>query len=160
MRYKLLPSICLALLITSCGWQLRGLEEYQTRGDQRIESINLRVAADNRLFQRALKQQLRDLGITIDPGASVTLILDRENTERRTLSFSSTGIPVQYQLIMTISYAYQTGAGKTAEERRITTRRQYDFDTSLVIAKDEEERQLLQEMRRELAARIIANLSA
>lgn len=152
----LLPTL---LLLQSCGWQLRGYEQFKAGTVNSIEQIHLRTTSGNRLFQASLKRQLEDLSIALVADAKVTLILYKESTERRPLSYGSTGIPVQYQLVMTISYAYSTEPNTVPTQRKLIARRQYDFDTSLVVAKKQEERNLLQEMRDELAARIIASVN-
>ncbi len=148
----------LSTCICACGWQLRGYEQHKAAGAKKIERIHLRTSADNRLFQASLRRLFNDMSISLDPEAELKLVLGAEHTERRPLSYGSTGIPVQYQLIMTIKYAYANAGQQTPVDKKLVARRQYDFDTELVVAKNEEERQLLQEMREELAARIIASI--
>lgn len=159
MRPRFSLFICALLLIQSCGWQLRGYEQYKNGNVKKIAEVHLRNSLDNRLFQASLKRHFEDLSIELNSDAKISLILHKESTERRPLSYGSTGIPVQYQLIMTIKYAYSTEPKTIPIERKLIARRQYDFDTSLIVAKREEERKLLQEMRDELASRIIASLS-
>ncbi len=149
-----------AASLSACGWQLRGYQQYKAGNIENIGAVNLRNTADNRLFQSTLKKQLADLGISLSNDADITLVVNKEHTERRPLSYSSTGITVQYQLIMTISYAHARAPDNVMIERELIARRQYDFDTALVVAKKEEERTLLQEMREELVTRIIASLSS
>ncbi|WP_086929762.1 LPS assembly lipoprotein LptE [Agarilytica rhodophyticola] len=147
-----------ALVISSCGWQLRGLQQYLEQGPQNIGQIQLVTSADNRLFNATLKQQLKDLSIDIESDSDITLKLQQEKVERSPLSYSSTGIPVQYQLIMSIRFGVTNPLRNVPRERTLSARREYDFDTSLVVAKNEEEIKLLQEMREELSSRIISYL--
>ncbi len=159
MLRALAISLCfIALLTQGCGWQLRGYEQYKAGNVKKINEINLRTTASNRLFQASLKRQLEDLSIALNKDSHTVLTLHKENTENRPLSYGSTGIPVQYQLIMSIRYELSLTPSQPATQRTITARRQYDFDTSLVLAKKEEEKKLRQEMRDELAARIIASI--
>lgn len=148
----------LSLCIASCGWQLQGYQAYTAKGPNKLASIDLVNTADNRLFQAALIQQLQDLSIAIDKEADIRLTVQRENTEKRPLSYSSTGIPVQYQLIMSVRFNYTKDKSLVPLEKSFIARRQYDFDTELLVAKYEEELSLLQEMRVELANRIIASM--
>lgn len=148
----------LIFMISGCGWQLRGYEQYKAGNTNKIEQLHLKGKATNRLFQSSLKRQLEDLGILLNDDAPLVLTLKEESTERRPLSYGSTGIPVQYQLIMSIRYEFSSEPKTPANKRVLTARRQYDFDTSLVLAKKEEEKKLLEEMRHELATRIIASL--
>lgn len=150
-------ALCL-VLINACGWQLRGYQNAKRLGKEQIPSVALSAAADNRLFLASLKRQLDDLNIAQDNNAAIKLNIGREHTERRPLSYSSTGIPVQYQLIMTLSFTITKNLQSPPAEKKFLARRQYDFDTELVVAKSEEEKQLLNEMREELATKIIAEL--
>lgn len=156
MRLLLMPFLCVSL--ASCGWQLQGYEQFKEVGSQKLETIDLNTTSDNRLFQATLKQQLEDLSITIDKQSPTSLTVHEEKLEKRPLSYGSTGIPVQYQLIMSIRFAYTKDRTLAPIERNLVARRQYDFDTELLIAKYEEERNLLQEMRRELVNRILASI--
>ncbi len=155
-------TFCVALAIilatSSCGWQLRGYEQYKAGNTKKIEQLHLKGKASTRLFQASLKQQLEDLRIELKNTAPAVLTLNNESTERRPLSYGSTGIPVQYQLIMSVQYEFTLAKEQAPTKRVLTARRQYDFDTSLVLAKKEEEKKLLDEMRDELATRIIASL--
>lgn len=150
-------AILSCLLITACGWQLRGYDQYLKEGDQMIDRLNVSSTIDNRLFQLSLQQMLRDRGIEITSDAPLTITLLEENTISRPLSYSSTGIPIQYQLIMSIRYRVSKGSDANyIEENHLIARRQYDFDTALIVAKREEENKLLEEMRDELSARILS----
>lgn len=155
---RALVVLTLGLMINACGWQLRGYQQFKNLGDKRIASVDLSSGADNRLFLASLKRQLKDLSIELSDESEIKLNVGSENMERRPLSYSSTGIPVQYQLIMTVTFTVSKNLETLAAEKRILARRQYDFDTELVVAKNEEEKQLLQEMREELAMEIIAEL--
>jgi len=159
MRVRHLLLMALLSVPTACGWQLRGYEKFEGTGERKMERLHLRTTSDNRLFQAALKRQLKDMSIALDPNAEYTLVLGTAKTERRPLSYGGTGIPVQYQLIMTIEYAYSNTKQSALFNRSLIARRQYDFDIELVVAKNEEEQQLLQEMREELTSRIIASIN-
>lgn len=155
---SLLALTLLMLSQTGCGWQLRGYEGFRQNGDRRIESVALDIQASGRLFQATVEKQLNDLSIAVDENAEKRLLIHEEQSEKRPLSFSSTGIPIQYQLTMTTRFSVQKEGEFVIKKRRYIARRQFDFDTALVVAKKEEEQQLLQEMREELASRIIATL--
>lgn len=150
--------ISLLFFVQACGWQLRGYDQYKSGKINSIERLHLQTSIDNRLFESSLKRLLRDMSIAIDATSDIQLVIKQESTERRPLSYSSTGIPVQYQLIMSVDFAYAKIKGTPLSPKRFIARRQYDFDTSEVVAKNEEEEKLLQEMREELAARIITTL--
>jgi len=153
---RLAVFLCATLLLTSCGWQLRGYQHGNNAQKPRIENIHLKTSVNNRLLETTVNQQLKDFGIKITPESSNLLVLNDEHVERRPFAYSATGIPLQYQLIMTIRYTFGKKTSSPLEQT-LTARRQYDFDTALIVAKKEEERQLLQEMRRELSMRILSS---
>lgn len=91
-----------------------------------------------------------------DSAAEVSIRYTNEEFDRRPLAYGSTGIPVQYQLTMSIEFESYNNAGeRLLSPRKIIVRRNYDFDAELIIEKEQEEQQLLREMREELAAQML-----
>ena len=143
-------------LISGCGWHLAGTQ-HNIEPSQAIASVNLVKNVSNRSLQLALEEEFAVQGITISDSSTLTLAITNLRLERRPYAFSSTGNPVQYQLEVHVDYYFQPSDQKTLPEpRTITSRRQYDFEASAVIAKKQEEDMLLEEMHREIARRLIA----
>ena len=151
-------SLC-AFMLSSCGWQLRGSNSSYLVSDS-TSLTSLQLIADQKLVEikKILADRCDDIGITLSSDSTARLTLQTEKVERRPLSYSSTGIPLQYQITMSVRYRFRPQISENyVEERTLVVRRNYDFDTELIVAKDEEERQLLDEMRQELSSRILAN---
>ena len=78
-------------------------------------------------------------------------------TKKRPLAYSNTGNPIQFQLDTYVEFGYQSAGGEVIIARRvIAAHRQYDFQASAVIAKREEERELIKQMYQDIAYRILA----
>ncbi|VUD53098.1 LPS-assembly lipoprotein LptE [Thalassocella blandensis] len=153
-----LSLIVMCLASCSCGWQLRGSADFALKSSNSLQDMDLTADKSISTLQKTVALQLDDLAIELKSASQHHLTLMDEKIERRPLAFSSTGIPIQYQLIMTVHYSFiSQGFEERIINKPITARRNYDFDTALIVAKNEEERQLLQEMREELASRIIAS---
>lgn len=150
----------MALQLGACGWQLRGhfpgADDGATLNLQTLQVIN---RSNSRLLMEAFEEVARDYDVTLEEGSGATLSLINENIERRPLAYGSTGVAVQYQLVLKTSYAFSDPSQNIqAYSRTITSRRNYDFDAELIVAKKEEELSLLSEMRREASRRILSNL--
>lgn len=151
--------IACLLLLTACGWQLRGV------GSSSSYFSKSRIAAGNAeldinfvqrnvelrsVFNKILKQSK----IELTDSAPVTLVIDHENLDRRALAVTDTGVTAQYQLVLTIYFGYV--GDLVVEPMQVSTWRNYDFDPKLISAKSQEEQALITEMREELAVRILA----
>lgn len=97
-------------------------------------------------------------GISVDSTAELSLTLGRETLRRQPLTYNRSGVPAQYQLTLSFEYFVTKNNAVLIEQESITARRNYDFDPNLIIAKDREEQELLEEMQRELSSRILSNI--
>ncbi len=143
-------------LVANCGWHLAGTQpNLKTKGT--IASIYLVRETSDRSFHLALEEEFAAQNVKITSDSEIKLTIAKLRTERRPYAYSSTGNPVQYQLEVNVDYSFQPKDNRRVPEvRTITSRRQYDFQASAVIAKKQEEDMLLFEMHREIARRLIA----
>ena len=146
------------IALTSCGFQLRGT---QSPTAARITELNLRsISADD--LAREIKAQLQLAGVTTAADADYTLTLANENYKRAILSVSPrTGKAEEFQLTlgarMTIS---KKGAGDLVSNEPVSASRDYLFDEDALLGKASEEKQLKENLRRQIAASIILRLNA
>ena len=164
MRKTTLRAIAILItsvtVLSSCGWQLRGAKAQRAElgSISLLEEIKLTSESGTRLLARAVKRELKHQKIAQTPQSKVRLTLSSEKVEKRPLAYGSTGVPVQYKLIMSVRYSF-SDATSTQLPLELISRRNFDFDTELIVAKNEEEQRLLQEMREELARRILSSYS-
>jgi LPS-assembly lipoprotein len=163
MQLKLIKNpIVLALLSTllmSCGWQLRGGGLQALDDDKKIGTLKLLSENRSSEFYQAFQKILARQHIEENSESELLLSYSSENLSRQPLAYGSTGIPIQYQLNMSIEFSVAKRNGEwLLSPRRISARRNYDFDAELIIAKDREEQALLREMREELATQLIRSI--
>ena len=141
-------------ICSSCGWHLAGSKGEISAAT--IKAIRLLPHAQDREMTITFEQTLKTLKIDNLSTATTILHIDKIEYEKRPTAYTNSGIPAQFQLIYMLNYRIQTDnkfASKT-----ITARRFLDFETTAVIAKENEERELREEMREEIAERVIATI--
>ena len=144
----------LSLLLSACGWQLRGFTG-KARHSQ-PERLHLVVEDSKAPLAKSIKQQMVRMKIADTVNAKLALVIEKEEVDRRPLAVTDTGVTAQYQLIYTVHYHYEDKAAEFAlPSRKVVSWRSYDFDAQLIVSKAQEELALLDEMREELSQRIL-----
>jgi len=161
-RWRLLlcaSALCLIALQYGCGWQLRGTQPGAASGRAALptELHILQLERSSRMT-KSLHKVLRQKNIALSPEASTVLVIERENFDKRPLAVNESGVAAQYQLTLTVRYHYQLQDGITTDSRSVRSWRSYDFDAQLIVAKQQEEQALIDEMEEELAYRILDGL--
>lgn len=154
-----LVSCLLYLSLSGCGFHLRG-----TAGAALPESLGeLRVTMPERgpddPMVVAVRRALAEAGarLTEEAGAR-TLVLSDERVEPQVISIrTTTGKASEYRLRYGIRFRLE-GAGESAPQS-IRLSREYTFDPARVLAKEEEERELVREMRADAAQQIVRRLA-
>jgi LPS-assembly lipoprotein len=141
-RLNLLLSITLAILLSSCGFKLRG--DYQI--PEQFKQVHVASRQAHAPMQRALKNRLSSFDIVVidDPvkaqqNKAPVIVLQPERLERQLLSLFATGQVAEYELIYTF--------------------REYIDDPDAVLAKSRELDLIVGEMRTQAADRVIRQLA-
>jgi LPS-assembly lipoprotein len=156
---RLMVVLILAIAVTACGWKLRG-------------SYNLPpeitpIAVDGGDIATALRDSLRNSDAlaqsSADPANSDLEILE-EGDSRRVLSVDLNGKVDEYEVRYTVRWQL-TAKGDGDKSRRVliapTTfraNRSYDYNAASVLSTNEQEQRLIDEMRDDIAQRIIFRL--
>lgn len=144
-------SVLLWLVIAGCGWQLRGVGSYQGP-----TSLNLIPEDRFAPLTLALVDAMHRSEVSAQSDAPLTLYLGNEELQKRVVAVTSIGSPAQYEMSLSAEYRYQIRDDKTLSvPQTLSVERVFDFDPSATVAKSEEENTLLEEMRFELAQRIL-----
>lgn len=156
---RLIPAVVVAAALAACGFQLRG-----TGGALLPESLaTLRVTMPGRgpddPAATAVRRALTDAGARLTESADVrTLVLYDERIETQVISVSTvTAKANEYRLRYGISFRLDN-AGEFAPQT-IRLVREYTFDPTQVLAKEQEERELVREMQVDAAQQIVRRLS-
>ena len=153
LRTNLISKIFFLLLIlifAGCGWHLRGYEEKHNTP----EKINLKFSQRNSSLVTITKQILDRQGIENSQDSKIKLSIDREIIDKRPLSYTVTGIPAQYQIVLRLEYSINDSLSR----KNVTVTRNYDFDPSRISSETQEEDELIKEMRREAIHKILRSL--
>lgn len=144
-----------ALVITSCGFQLRDSYQLPTQ----LESVYIQAEPFSE-FAEILASRLQLAGAELDEEPQQTVIqLVRDSLDRRTLSLSSSGQVAEYELIYTVEYVLHNGP-QTSIPLQVEVFRDYQDDPNFALAKTREREVLVTEMREDAARQILRQISA
>lgn len=144
MHKKFITLLAL-LMITSCGFHLRGMTE--------ISFKTISLEGKELSFTKNLKKTLTSNKVAIvlpteNPELRVELL--SEESEKRILSLSGQGLVREFEIFYRVRYRVKTVDSETwSQENILETRRDFTYSDSNLIGKEEEERQLNESMRNE-----------
>lgn len=156
MRAVHLFTLFIALLLSACGFQLRGLGSYELAFSQ----LALSSEDPHSALTRAVQLRLQSQGIDISPAAEFGLHLGREQHERRRVSGSPGSHSAEYQLSNSLSYSIRSGNLPALVSGQVQVQRNLVNNQNQTSASDEEERLLRSEMRDELVMQLMLRLHA
>ena len=151
-------SLCgLVLALSACGFHLRG-----SRGE--FKSLPPIYVAGQDPAVIDLRQYLRVGGSPLvdDPGQAkmIVTVLDARR-DRRVLSIGTQGRVSEYQLVYSLPFYVDDGAGhRLLDQQTVSQTRNYSFDETDVIAKSNEEEYLFRDMQRNAVMLIMRRLPA
>lgn len=161
MSRRLLNSFIGLLLISlaGCGFQLRGNAILpDSLQNMYVQGIDL-----NQGLGRDLKRGLVRNGVDVlenyQEGSSVMTILDY-NLEQRVLSVGSDAKVSEYELYSYVIFKVSDGQGQIlSDSQRVEAHRDYQFNQEQVLAMDEEQRLLREQLNQQLVQSILRHLS-
>ena len=142
---KKLIVILFLLVITSCGFHMRGMTE--------ISFKTISLEGKELSFTKNLKKILNTNKVAIvsptdNPELRVELL--SEESEKRILSLSGQGLVREFEIFYRVRYRIKTSDSEIwSQENIIETRKDFTYSDSNLIGKEEEERQLNEAMRNE-----------
>lgn len=123
------------------------------------------IAAENRhsLFYQELRRELRAAGLEVldsPANAGAILTIRTDDTDQRVLSVSGRNVPTEYEVYYTVSYSLEVGEVTLLQPRTQTQVRDYTWDETLVLGKEQEQRQLRDSIVRDLVNIIMIQLAS
>lgn len=160
-RILLLITILAMLMVFGCGFQPRG---HSATGGGMPSPVYVSGIATFSDLHRELYRQLKIAGSEIAPSAAegaYILHISDVDADLRLLSVNSRNKAVEYELIESATFGLRSKAGQqlVAPQRVTVLRIQYRPELA-VLGSNREAVLLRQDMREELAGRIIRRLSA
>ncbi len=152
--------LCLILLLSACGFQLRGTVELP----EGVEPIYIGGLSSSGQLSIELRNLLSAYGVELNRDAAQAnyqLIILEQTTDKRTASLGAGARVAEYQLIESVSFELRNSQGSTVlGPHELTQRKIMPNDPNKVVSTAEEEKILRREMLQQLAAKIARQLRA
>ncbi len=150
--------VAAAAMLAGCGFRLAGSAPLPVV----LAKPYLSVRNPYTDFAREFERQLKSSGAVLQVGreaATATIDVSKDSVEQRTLSVSARNIPTEYELIYTVVYSVHGAAGDLIPPQTIFLSRDYSFNETALLAKDNEADILRAQMARDLVAIAMRRLS-
>jgi len=152
LKIKFFSLIFLSLMIAACGFQLRGSIEAD------FETIHVYGGSEG--LNKNLIKRFKQSGIKIvtkDPEKTLEILNDR--LDKRILSLSSSGSVKEYELTYLVTYRFKSSESSWSQEIKKEITRDYTYDDNDRVAKELEEKNIVQQMRDEIVKSIVSQIS-
>jgi LPS-assembly lipoprotein len=148
------------IVLAGCGFHLRGAADLPSH----LKSMYVQGVDTQRDFGLALKRALKSNDVMVldayQTGAAVLTIVDN-SFERQVLSVGSDAKVSEYELLGRVTFKVSDDKGNLMlSEQTIEAQRDYQFDQNQVLASDNQERALREQLNQQLAQSILRRLSA
>jgi len=150
---KKLSIFGLILIISACGFQLRG--------DINANFDSISISGGTSSFNKTLQRKFRQAGITIKSisKAEKNVEIIKNSFTKTILTLTGTGAVSEYQLDYIVTYRFKSKDGSWNLPVTIETSRTYTYDDSDILAKDEEEKRLVSGMEDQLIKTMATQIS-
>ncbi|MDE1193771.1 hypothetical protein BWR59_30055 [Pseudomonas sp. Bc-h] len=144
----------LAVMLSACGFQLRGT------GTNALSIKELDVSARDAYGQvvTQLRQTLSSSGVHVYTGAQYKLFLAREDETQRTASYVGSGRSAEYELTNVLKYEIHGSKDVLLLEDNVQSTKTFVHDGNNLIGSDQEAEQIRKEMRNDLVQKMVARL--
>ena len=145
----------LAVLLSACGFQLRGT------GTTELAIKELDLSARNAYGETVtqLRQVLESSGVKVYTGAPYKLILTDEQESQRILSYAGAGRTGEYQVSTVLSYDIRGEGDLPLLSNKLEVQKVFIHDGNNLVGSDQEATTARVESRRELVQRMMLRLS-
>ena len=150
---KELSILGLILIISACGFQLRG--------DIQANFDSISISGGTSSFNKTLQRKFRQTGITITNASEAEKIVEIiENKFTKTiLTLTGTGAVSEYQLDYDVTYRFKSKDAPWNLPVTIEATRTYTYEDQDILAKDEEEKRLVSGMEDQLIRTMTTQIS-
>ena len=144
----------LAVLLSACGFQLRGTGTTELAIKEL--DLNARNAYGETVTQ--LRQVLESSGVKVYSGAPHKLVLTDEQESQRILSYAGAGRTGEYQVSTVLSYDIRGESNLPLLSDKLEVQKIFIHDGSNLVGSDQEANDARKETRRELVQRMMLRL--
>ena len=155
---KLSLAAWLCLMLSACGFQLRGAYSLP------FERLHIALANSSELYAQIRRSVESGSSTRVVPSAQeaeASLVVLSDTPQKNILSLSAAGRVREFELVRTFSFrvADKAGADLIAPSR-IVLRRELTFSDDQVLSKEAEELLLWKDMQNDLVQQLMRRLSA
>lgn len=145
----------LAVLLSACGFQLRGT------GTNEMAIKELDLSARNAYGETVtqLRQVLESSGVKVYTGAPYKLVLTDEQESQRILSYAGAGRTGEYQVTTVLNYDVRGAQNLPLLSDKLEVQKIFIHDGNNLVGSDQEANTARTETRRELVQRMMLRLS-
>ncbi|WP_447777679.1 LPS-assembly lipoprotein LptE [Pseudomonas chlororaphis] len=146
--------IGLAVLLSACGFQLRGT------GTTELAIKELDLSARNAYGETVtqLRQVLQSSGVKVYAGAPYKLVLTREQESQRSLSYAGAGRSAEYEMTTVLNYEIQGQNNLSLLSDKLQVQKVYIHDGNNLVGSDQESLEVRKEIRRDLVQNMMLRL--
>ncbi|AXP05435.1 MULTISPECIES: LPS assembly lipoprotein LptE [Pseudomonas] len=144
----------LAVLLSACGFQLRGTGTTELA----IKELDLSARDAYGDTVKMLRDNLESSGVKVYSGAPYKLVLTREQQSQRSLSYAGAGRSAEYELNNVLSYEIRGHNDLVLMDDKLQVQKVYLHDGNNITGSDQESIEVRGEMRRELIQRMMLRL--
>jgi LPS-assembly lipoprotein len=150
---KELSTLALILIISACGFQLRG--------DIQANFDSISISGGTTKFNKTLKRKFRQAGIAIKNPSEAEKIVEiiKNNFTKTILTLTGSGTVSEYQLDYEVTYRFKNKNTQWNDPIKIDATRIYTYDDSNILAKDAEESRLVSGMEDQLIRTMAIQIS-
>ena len=162
MKNFKLTYLLISILITSCGFHLRGSQDFS----KILPEVNVSGVNKYSDLGRELLRSLATANVNVFDESSFILNITKDAFSKRVLSVDSAGRANQYELRYDVSFTLVQSVKNEEEQKvidlipaqNITEKREYLFDANLILATQDEENRLKQDMRQSVILQLMRRL--
>lgn len=154
---NLLITCALCVMVSACGWHLRG--SLSTQLD--IESAYVQAQDTYGALATDLKRALTSNKVmlaTTSSAAEYVIYLDHEQRDRRTVAVGNAALASEYELTLSARYKITAQDGRVIVDDTASAIRSYSVNANAIAANDEEEAIIAKELRNNLVQQILRRL--
>ena len=144
----------LAVLLSACGFQLRGTGTYEMA----IKEIDLSARNSYGETVTLMRQVMENSGINVHSGAPYKLVLADEKETQRILSYAGAGRTGEYELNTVLDYVILGRNDLLLVSDKIETQRVFIHDGNNLVGSDQEAADARRDTRREMVQRMMIRM--
>jgi LPS-assembly lipoprotein len=152
LKFKKILILFVSLIFVACGFQLRGTI------DADFKTVSVYGGSNG--FQKLLIKRFKQSGIqVVSTNAEKMIEIISDKLDKRILSLSSEGTVKEYELRYEVVYRYKNAHSDWGNSSKIELIREYTYDDSNRVAKELEEKNLVQGMSDQIIRTLVSQIS-